>query len=254
MSEDTVNTWKARLLSSFVVFRCLKCFFFFFFLPPSQSLEGNENTNNFPIYLPRLSSSTPPPPPPPLPPPPPFYPTRVWGCLTQVSGHFKSGWSQEGSNSHSLFRSGSERQSAHHWAGRQAGRQAGWQSVALLRQLVSQSVTEQPSVQRGQPDSTQVRYMWMTFFFFLFCFVFVSGLRSQHFEVRPWGLGPNPTNNQILNGVTQAIQLHTSTINHACLWIWNVIIARTHGNQGFLFFFSHWRLLIYMRAIKGMRK
>ena len=162
-------------------FCCVQMFeMLFFFLPPSQSLEGNENTNNFPIYLPRLSSSTPPPPPPPLPPPPPSYPTRVWGCLTQVSGHFKSGWSQEGSNSHSLFRSGSERQSAHHWAGRQAGRQAGrltvgknpdW--VALLRQLVSQSVTEQPSVQRGQPDSTQVRYMWMTFFFFvLFCFCF----------------------------------------------------------------------------------
>lgn len=142
--------------TSFVVFRCLKCFFFFF--PPSQSLEGNENTNNFPIYLPHLSSSNPSSSSP--------NPTRVWGCLNSGVWPLQV-WLISGGEQQPFIIQEWIGEAVSTPPGREAARQADSRQnpdwVALLCQLVSQSVPEQPSIQLGHPDSTQVRYMCMTF-------------------------------------------------------------------------------------------
>lgn len=143
--------------TSFVVFRCLKCFFFFFFSP--LSIFGGKWKHK---QLPHLS--------------PPSELEQPFLLLPQP--HPALGLSNSGVWPLQVWLiSGGEQQPfiIQEWIGeavstppgREAARQADSRQnpdwVALLRQLVSQSVPEQPSIQLGHPDSTQVRYMWMTF-------------------------------------------------------------------------------------------
>lgn len=154
MSENTVNTWKARLL-----LLCSDVWnaFFFFFSP--LSIFGGKWKHK---QLPHLS--------------PPSELEQPFLLLPQP--HPGLGLSNSGVWPLQVWLiSGGEQQPfiIQEWIGeavstppgREAARQADSRQnpdwVALLCQLVSRSVPEQPSIQLGHPDSTQVRYMWMTF-------------------------------------------------------------------------------------------
>lgn len=174
------------------------------------------------------------------------------GSLTQVSGHFKSGWSQEGlyrSNSHSLFRSELEKkqkkQSAH------TG-EAGWQSaipdrVLSLRQSVSRPASgweEQPTIQLREPVSKQSVQGHINAVLFEGYKININNVFLRIITVFTDSFCVNKSETAPCSRSSRNLMFwcHTSnsaipsTVNHACLWI-SMIILRIIGwscrNQDF---------------------